>query len=246
VSSSASGAPRVVLHVWHVPRARVPAALARMGTERLRLRRMARADDGPLFAKLLGTARPTTFTPRATDPEHWALLTTWPDDDAAHRFDDSAVVGSWGAIADTTLRLSLTPLASHGRWAGREPFGRPTPSRHDGPVAALTRARIRPGRVVEFWRQSADVARSLADHPGLVLATGIGEAPVGLQGTFSVWRTSAAMHDFAQRDPRHLAAVRRAPAESWYAEELFARFSVDAATGSFVGQDIGAMLAGPQ
>jgi hypothetical protein len=54
------------------------------------------------------------------------------------------------------------------------------------------------------------------------------------------------MHAFAQRDPRHLAAVRRAPAESWYAEELFARFAVDAADGMFVGRDIGSLLAEPR
>jgi hypothetical protein len=241
--SQAGTVPRIVLHLWHVPRRKVPAALGRMGTERLRLRRMARTDDGPLFAKLLGTAKPTTFTPRATDPEHWALLTVWPDDATAHRFESSPVLDSWRAIADNSLRLSMRPLASHGRWAGREPFGRPEPARYDGPVAALTRARIRPGRVVAFWQQSAEVARALADHPGLVLATGIGEAPVGLQGTFSVWNSPAAMHAFAQRDPRHLDAVRRAPSESWYAEELFARFAVDAAEGSFVGRDIGALLA---
>ena len=47
------------------------------------------------------------------------------------------------------------------------------------------------------------VAAALADQAGLLYRIGIGEAPIGLQGTFSVWRDAAAIRDFAYRLPVH-------------------------------------------
>jgi hypothetical protein len=214
-----------------------------MGAHRLALRRLAARPQGPTFSKLLGTAKPTTFTPSASDPRHWALLTVWRTAADADAFDDSAVARSWQLIADQTLRLSMTPLASIGRWSGAEPFGQPAPRRHEGPVAAITRARVRPTKVRAFWDQSARVARAVEGAEGLVMTTGIGEAPVGLQGTFSLWSSVEAMNRFARLDPVHLEAMERTPTHGWYAEELFARLSVDQAHGTFVGMDVAALLS---
>jgi len=123
--------------------------------------------------------------------------------------------------------------------ASADAFGdpQPAPAPHDGPVAAITRARIRPHLMRTFWAASREVAAAVRVADGLVLATGIGEAPVGLQGTFSVWESGAAMSAFAHRDPRHVAAIRRTPEVGWYAEELFARFAVQSVTGRFVGRE---------
>ena len=62
---------------------------------------------------------------------------------------------------------------------------------------------------------------------------GIGEAPVGLQGTFSVWEGAAALVDFAHRRAAHVEVVGRTARERWYAEELFARFEVLDVQGTF-------------
>ena len=69
------------------------------------------------------------------------------------------------------------------------------------------------------------------------LAVGIGEAPVGLQGTFSVWSDTAALRDFAYRSAPHQQAIADTGRIGWYAEELFARFRVLSATGSYAGHD---------
>jgi hypothetical protein len=241
-STPTASPPVVRLHIWGVPSKSIASAVTRMGSHRLALRRMAANPGGPTFTKLLGTAKPTTFTPSASDPRHWALLTVWRTSSDADAFDDSAVARSWQLIADQTLRLSMTPLASIGRWSGVEPFGSPAPQRHDGAVAAITRARVRPAKVRAFWAQSERVARSVASADGLVLTTGIGEAPVGLQGTFSVWSSVDAMNRFARHDPAHLDAMERTPTDGWYAEELFARFAVDSAHGTFVGIDVSERL----
>ncbi|MEV1147093.1 monooxygenase, partial [Micromonospora sp. NPDC049799] len=55
---------------------------------------------------------------------------------------------------------------------------------------------------------------------------GVGEAPLGWQGTVSVWRDQTDLVAFAYRHPEHRAAITRTPTEGWYAEELFARFEV--------------------
>jgi hypothetical protein len=95
----------------------------------------------------------------------------------------------------------------------------------------LTRARLRPTRAVPFWRAIGPVAASLPDAEGLLAAFGIGEAPIGFQGTVSVWAGGAAVNAFAYRTAQHAAVVRATPERRWYAEELFARLAVLDVTG---------------
>jgi hypothetical protein len=106
-----------------------------------------------------------------------------------------------------------------------------------GPVAAVTRARLAPRRARAFWRAVPAVSAELRGRAGLRLAVGIGEAPIGLQGTFSVWESSRALRAFAYTGAAHAEVVRRTPAERWYAEELFARFAVLSAVGTVDGRD---------
>jgi hypothetical protein len=225
--------PLVTLSLWHVPRRAVPGALVRMGTGRLQLRRT----PGLGFAKLLGTGSGRTFTVRDADPRRWGLLAVWDDEAAAAAFADGPLVASWRRIADEEWTARLRPLSAHGRWAGREPIGSPRPARWDGPVAAVTRARLVPRKAAAFWRAVPPVSADLHGGPGLRFALGIGEAPVGLQGTFSVWESAAALNAFAYGRPAHTDVVRRTAAEGWYAEELFARFAVLSTAGTVHGRD---------
>jgi heme-degrading monooxygenase HmoA len=223
----------VTLHLWQVPSSAVPAALLSMGRDRSRVRRT----PGVRFAKLLGTGSGRTFTLRDATPLRWGLLTTWTSAAAARDFDEhSPVAAAWRGRAEQSWRVDLRPLASRGTWGGTEPFGSPVPTRSDGPVAAVTRARLRLGRAPGFWRAVPPVSADLRGRPGLRLALGIGEAPVGLQGTFSLWSGAQALRDFA-REPAHAAVVARTAAEGWYAEELFARFAVVGSEGTLDGRD---------
>ena len=74
--------------------------------------------------------------------------------------------------------------------------------------------------------------------PGLVTSLGIGEVPVGLQGTFSLWESAAALDDFAYGSVEHRRVIAETDRVRWYAEELFARFAVVEARGSLRGLDI--------
>jgi|1186.fasta_scaffold182827_2 hypothetical protein len=226
----AGGAPLTTLHVWSVPPRAVPAALLRMAADRRPLRRT----PGVAFAKLLGTGSGRTFTVRDADPRTWALLSVWDDEAAA---TSPAVVRRWRRLADEEWSVRLRPLSARGRWAGREPFGRPTPQRWDGPVAAVTRARLALRKAPRFWRAVPPVSADLHAGAGLLYALGIGEAPVGLQGTFSVWDSAASLNGFAYDRAAHTEAIRRTAEERWYAEELFARFAVLSAEGTVAGRD---------
>lgn len=238
--SDAVGAPEpvpalVTLDIWGVPRSAIPRALARMGTDRTAVRRL----PGVTFAKMLGTGSGRTFTMRDADLTHWAALLCWSDATAAAAFPDTPPAMGWSVLAGEHARCELRPLASRGTWAQRHPFGAPVAHRWDGPVAAVTRARIKPAQWAQFWKAVPPVSLELDSVDGVLFRLGIGEAPLGLQGTFSVWRNNSALTEFAQRRPEHRAAIARTHTDGWYAEELFARFAVVGMSGQFNGRDIG-------
>ncbi len=81
------------------------------------------------------------------------------------------------------------------------------------------------------------MSADLRSRPGLLAAIGIGEAPVGLQGTFSLWHDDRALRAFAHGGAAHREVVARTATEGWYAEELFARFRVAASSGTLDGRD---------
>jgi len=239
--------PHTTLHVWRVRPRSVGSALTRMALDPRRLRALPRVR----FAKLLGTGTGTTFGPTDADPTRYAALIVWDSPEAAAGFDESPPGRGWARLSQARARLDLRPLSSRGRWSGRDPFastgdpasetatgtgtghraGMPRQGPGGGPVLALTRARLRPRRALTFWRAVPPVAAALATAPGLLGRFGVGEAPIGWQGTVSVWESSARLVDFAYRHPEHRAAVARTPVAQWYAEELFARFAVLDVTG---------------
>lgn len=226
--------PHVTVHLWTVPRRQAVRAMTHLGLDRGAVRRT----PGLTFGKLVGTGTGTTFTPGDVDLGRWGLVAAWRTPADADAFlAHSPVVRRWRDLADESWHAHLHPLSSRGRWSGVEPFGQPAPSRHDGPVAAITRARIRTGRALTFWRAVPPVSAELHSAPGLRFAIGIGEAPIGLQGTLSLWDSSAALRDFAYSQPAHTDAIARTATVGWYAEELFARFAVLSSGGTVNGRD---------
>jgi hypothetical protein len=225
----------VLLQLWGVDTRHVGSALTRMATTRRHLR----DTPGLRFRKLLGTGSGRTFTVRDADPHRWGLLTVWDGAaDLARYLAGHPALDSWDDVATERLDVRLRPLTSRGLWSGVEPFGHPVPRKVDGPVASITRARIRPRKAVTFWRAVPPVSLDLQRVDGLALALGIGEAPIGLQGTFSLWRSADALTAFAHRRTPHADVVRRTATEQWYAEELFARFEVRDVRGTLGHQSI--------
>ena len=136
-----------------------------------------------------------------------------------------------------TERSRLEPVRSKGTWGGRAVPAAPGASLDGGPVAVLTRATIRPRRLVPFYRSIAPPAGRLLDAPGVLASVGIGEWPVARQATFSLWRSAQDMRAFAYGRDAHAEVVRRTRAEDWYSEELFARFRPYGSAGTWNGKD---------
>ena len=224
----------VRLDVWGIPRTGVPRAFLRMATQR----RGVRTIPGVRFAKLMGTGSGETFTMRDADLRHWAILTVWSDEAGAESFDDHRVARAWQDSSTEHAYVLMRPLVSRGSWSGKEPFAVPDTKAAPGPIAAITRARIKPHLWWRFWSSVPPVALDLRSDPGVLFTLGIGEAPVGLQGTFSIWRDAAALSEFAYRRPAHAEVVTRTHELQWYAEEMFTRFQVMDIRGSYDGREV--------
>lgn len=224
----------MTLHLFTVGVSRAPAALARMAVDRRHLAVTA----GCRFWKLLGTGHGRTFTLRDADPLRWGLLAVWESPDDLLAFErGSPVAAGWRRIARERWRADLQPVRARGRWSGRQPFEPTIADTGRDPVAAITRARLAPAKAPAFWRAVPPVSADLQDAAGLRFAVGIGEAPVGVQGTFSLWEDTRALTAYAYGGRAHRDAVTRTPAEGWYAEECFARFRVVRTTGTVDGRD---------
>ena len=130
--------------------------------------------------------------------------------------------------------VKLRAFSSRGSWDGAAMTVTATPPA-GGPVAALTRASIRPFHAWSFWRNAPPAELSLAGAQGCRLAAGLGEAPLLRQATFTIWDSIACMDAYA-RSGAHLAAIRAAHRGHYFSESMFVRFVPYAAEGEWKGR----------
>jgi hypothetical protein len=218
----------VVAYFFSISTKSIPFAFLSMAIDRIRTRKFT----GISFSKLLGTGTGETFTPSDADLRQWGLIVSI-DRNRVEDFDNSTVIRSWRKRAHSEFRAVMSPISSHGLWSKENPFDFITPLKNpDAQIAAITRARITWNKNVIFWRSVPPVVSDLHHSPGLISAIGIGEAPIGLQGTFSLWRSATDLRDFAYRGAAHQKAIADTQRIGWYSEELFARFEVLEIRGS--------------
>jgi hypothetical protein len=210
-----------VIYFWKIERSGIPFALFRMAIDRTLLRR----SNGVTFAKMLGCGKGETFTPSDADPIRWGCLVVIPESQLA-QLDSSSTITKWRSKSISEFRVVLDPIASTGMWSKQKPFETSAPANFDGQVVAITRARIKASQTMRFFKSVPPVTASLHSSPGLISTIGIGEAPIGLQGTFSLWESMQAIKDFAYKGAAHQKAIAQTSEFDWYAEELFARFAV--------------------
>lgn len=218
----------VLVYFWKINLRSLPFAILHMALDRLTLGRNKKIT----FFKSLGTGRGETFTPSDADAKRWGLLVVIPRSEI-ETFDSSHLISNWRKIAILEYRGILQPISSHGEWSKKQPFSADQILEWSGPVAALTRARIKWSMNSKFWRAVPPVTVSLKAAPGLKSAIGIGEAPIGLQGTFSRWESGALLREFAYKGPAHIKAIKATKDLDWYAEELFSRFAILEEHGEF-------------
>lgn len=190
------------------------------------------------FWRLMGSGKNGTFD-KNPDLKQWALLGVV---DAAHSEEflgagshQDLIRKTYGHFIARWINLFCTeshtyllqPIESHGLWNGKEVFGNlPKNSDYEGEIAVMTRATIRFSKLGRFWEHVPEAAKEMAAAEGFIKSYGVGEWPWIKQATFSIWKTKAAMREFAYKSHYHKEVIRKTHAEKWYSEEMFVRFRV--------------------
>lgn len=203
-------------------------ALTMMGGARLPLSRTP--DIG--FWKLCGSGTGEGFTP-VPNTAVYAILATWPDAETAHARTQSGIFATYQNRATENWTVFLKTQTTRGMWSGAEPF-EVTQAQTAGPLAALTRATIKPSILTRFWKRVPNISQMIGKDPNVAFKIGIGEVPMLHQVTFSIWPSEQAMAGFARTGP-HADAIRAVRDEGWFREELYARFAVHSDRGTWNG-----------
>jgi hypothetical protein len=193
-----------------------------------------RAEPGLHFAKVLGSGQGGGFGLRPS-LSHQGLFALFDGLPAAQAFvETSETVRAYRAHARELCLLVLRACSSRGRWSGQA-LAVTADAPVEGPIVALTRASIRPGRALPFWRMAPPAQAALAHAPGCLLAAGLGEAPLLRQATLSVWESVPAMDAYA-RSGAHGQAIRAASSGGFFSETMFVRFAPLRIEGSWLGR----------
>lgn len=170
-------------------------------------------------------------------PRRIGLIAAWEDDTALDRFLASHIVGE--AIAGG-WHTRLEPLRCFGSWSPLS--GLPTkelPVDDSEPVAALTLGRLRVLRARPFLKAAAPAERDAVANPAVLASTGFARlAGPRLVSTFTIWRSAAAMREYAfGKGGSHQAAVKVDRATPFHHESAFIRFRPYASRGLWDGRD---------
>lgn len=189
----------------------------------------------PVFAAELGN-RPATRVPR---PQlgRIGLIAAWDEEAAIDRF----LAGHpFAAHLQGGWHTRLQPLHCFGSWSGLPglPEGS-LPVEDEEPVAALTLGRLRITRTRDFLRAAAPAERDAARNPAVLAVTGFGRfTPPRLVSTFSIWRSAAAMREYAfEESGSHQAAVGADRERPFHRESAFIRFRPLSSQGEWDGRD---------
>ena len=205
-------------------------AFAQMGLARGPLRRL----PGLVSWKLCGSGTGEGFTP-VPNTGVYAILCSWRDEATARQATQHArPFTDWRQHAAEDWTLFLAPTSVRGVWGGSAPF-HVSAEAGEGPLAALTRATVRPARALQFWRRVPNISRAIGTDPRVAFKIGIGEVPWLHQVTFSIWPDTSSMAAFARADGPHARAIRAVRDGNWFSEELYARFRILGDIGSWDG-----------
>ena len=208
--------------------------LAQMGAARIAFARMPDVE----FWKLCGSGTGEGFRPKPNWGV-WAILAAWPDEATARRnVGEAGVYKRWRKRARESWTVYLDPISVRGQWSGKAPFlAELAPEGDERSLAVLTRASLKPSKILRFWNRVPDISSVIGADPNVMFKIGIGELPLLHQVTFSIWPDAGSMAKFARGDGPHGRAICAVREGDWFAEELYARFAVTGSDGQWGGRD---------
>ena len=200
---------------------------------------------GAVFSKVMGSGHEGGFGLRPSST-HQGLVMMFDSAEHAQEFLHSEIIDQYKSHAREWWSAVMAIDSSRGQWnqvewrstelrglSPQEREGRPTPW-----IATLTRASIRAASAMAFWRFAPAAQADLNKTPGCVLAMGLGEAPLLRQCTFSVWKDTQSMLNYAQRGA-HLNAIQAAYKHKFFSESMFVRMRVLSVAGIWGGVHYG-------
>ena len=197
-----------------------------------------RSVEGLSFYKLMGSGRALGFNP-APDWSVYALLAVWDNEASAlHFWTNSDFSRRYRSNSHEQWVLFMKAIAVKGLWSGGNPFDTSTNLDDANPlIAVITRATIRPRRLLDFWRYVPTSQKPIVEGcDGLIFTKGIGEVPLLQMATFSLWKDFGALKKFAYQTPEHRVAIEKTKQLDWYKEEMFARFQPYHSQGTWGGK----------
>ena len=212
---------------------------AAWGLSRLVLgpRALGRA-PGLHFTRVLGSGRNGGFG-LAPGFDRQGVAAFFADEDSARDYAaQSPALQVRRDHSQECLLLLCRASAARGSWAGHTMAATSPAAAPGEPVAALTRASIRPRHARAFWRHTPAAQAALDAAPGCRLAAGLGEAPLLRQATFSLWDDAASMEAFARRGA-HRQASADATGRDWFSESMFVRLVPIEMEGTWHGRRFG-------
>lgn len=204
-------------------------AFARMGFPPLKNKQI----PGLQFWKPLGSGGENGFSIKP-DFSVYALLTVFEDEATATGFCNGTTIQEYLKDSMAHTHIYMHNAHVHGLWSKTTPFKTEVPLDRNRPMCVITRATIKPALAFKFWKYVPSVAASIEDFDGLVYSKGVGEWPVFMQATFSVWKTADAMMAYAYKNKKHAEMVKKTRELGWYKEELFSRFHPFKQSGNLI------------
>ncbi|MEQ8479681.1 MAG: hypothetical protein RIC18_03415 [Hoeflea sp.] len=187
------------------------------------------------FFKLMGTGAGAGFSTRPNFGVY-TLLAEWPSlDIARERIRSAQSLAGYRRTADRMATVYLEPVSTRGRWDGHAFDVGPNAPAQRLPLVAMTRASIRPSKLVRFWRRVPAISDAVDREPAKSFMIGTGEIPWLHQVTFSLWQSAGEMERFARDSATHGEAVRRAYRDGWFSEYCFTRFNLLSVDGQWDG-----------
>jgi hypothetical protein len=163
------------------------------------------------------------------------LIAGWEDEEALERF----LAGTrLGVLFAGGWHVRMRPMRVSGAWSRWGGLPEEEQAMEDEePAAVITLGRLRATQTLRFLRASAAAEGLAVADPAVVASTGL--ARPGLVGTFSLWRSTAAMRGYAlgHSAPGHLAAIRAQNAKPFHHESAFIRFRPYSAQGLWDGRE---------
>jgi heme-degrading monooxygenase HmoA len=164
------------------------------------------------------------------------MIAAWESDAALEEFSRSrhpvarSLGGGW--------EVRLAPLRVSGSWAGMPGLpARALPVDDGEPVGILTLGRLRLLRTGAFRRSAGPAEAAALDSPALLASTGLARPP-RLVATFTLWRSAAAMREYAYgAGAAHQAAISADRTRPFHHESAFVRFRPYASRGRWGDRD---------